>query len=482
MAKRPRRVSEIYKLGRTQPTLDFVDVDIFTDTPVFISPKALAQLPSDWGDGCVALVYNFFETVLRHIQRGEHAAAEGLLSFLREPNETHLGLSSGRSRGRALGDGSAHDVWKALSDSAAAKSGLLRDLEDTVLMVYGIGPDIVSDITTNIIRAPLIEYTQERCRFHGIPLTPGVDSGPLWDPAKRQWFSKYVELPLTAVGKLLLIPKVIVRRHILYDLQEYYRHHILEYLRREEIESGGSLVYLLKDGTPRVNITDLKDKYGTGKATVVKETLKHPELLDEYKAEKDKEDYIPLGHDELSDIEGTEEVDWDALLDNVTSLPTGDTAASAYENAIEALLSALFYPDLTNPHPQHKIHDGRKRIDIRYTNMGLAGFFRWLATNYPAAHVFIECKNYGKEVGNPELDQLSGRFSPSRGKVGILVCRSFEKKALFQERCRDTAKDGRGFIIALDDDDLRELVRVRRDDEYFQRWILLKQRFDYLID
>jgi hypothetical protein len=482
MAKRPRRVSEIYKLGRTQPTLDFVDVDVFTDTPVFISPRALAQLPSDWGDGCVALIHNFFETVLRHIQKGEHGAAERLLGTLREPNETHLGLSSGRSRGRALGEGSAHEVWDALSHSAAAKSGLLKDLEDTVLMVFGIGPDIVSDMTTNIIRGPLIEYTQQWCRFFGIPLQPGIDSGPLWDPSQRKWFSKYVELPMTAVGKLLLVPKVIVRRHMLYDLQEYYRHYIIEALRKEEIEAGGSLVYLLRDGTPKVNIKDLKEKYGTGKQTVVTETLKRPELLDEYKAEKEKEDYIPLGHDELSDIEDTESVDWDMLLKNVTSIPTGKADSAAYENAIEALLSALFYPDLTNPLPQHKIHDGRKRIDIRYTNMGLAGFFRWLGMNHPAPHVFVECKNYGKDVSNPELDQLVGRFSPSRGKVGILVCRSFENKQLFQKRCRDSAKDGHGFIIALDDDDLTELVRVRREDEYFQRWDLLKQRFDYLTD
>jgi hypothetical protein len=81
---------------------------------------------------------------------------EALLRALREPNETHLGLSKGRSRGHALGNESAHDVWSALSRSEAAKSGLLKDLEDTVLMIEGISVDIVSDMTTNIIRGPLI--------------------------------------------------------------------------------------------------------------------------------------------------------------------------------------------------------------------------------------------------------------------------------------------------------------------------------------
>jgi hypothetical protein len=34
-----------------------------------------------------------------------------------------------------------------------------------------------------------------------------------------------------------------------------------------------------------------------------------------------------------------------------------------------------------------------------------------------------------------------------------LTCRSFDNKALFVKRCRDTAIDGRGYILAVDDDD-----------------------------
>ena len=48
-------------------------------------------------------------------------------------------------------------------------------------------------------------------------------------------------------------------------------------------------------------------------------------------------------------------------------------------------------------------------------NSARTGVFADIATirNYPCAHVFFECKNYGREVGDPELDQLSGRFRAS---------------------------------------------------------------------
>ena len=83
--------------------------------------------------------------------------------------------------------------------------------------------------------------------------------------------------------------------------------------------------------------------------------------------------------------------------------------------------------------------------------------------------IYIECKNYGKEVGNPELDQLSGRFSISRGKVGILVCRSIENKEKLYQSCKDTAKDDRGYILPLDDGDILMLIEEyqTKNDQLF---------------
>jgi hypothetical protein len=148
------RVSEHFNLGLKQPSLSFVDVDTSGDVRLFISPRALRLLPSAWGDECVALIQSFFNQVLHAIKAGDDSRAIRLLEVLKEPNETHLGLSKGGSRGRGLGSGSARDVWHALTESAAAKSGLLTDLEDTVLMIEGISVDIVSDVVTNIIRGP----------------------------------------------------------------------------------------------------------------------------------------------------------------------------------------------------------------------------------------------------------------------------------------------------------------------------------------
>jgi len=475
-----QRVSEYFKLKRTQPTLDFVDVDVFGDARVFIDPRALRLLPSTWGAECVSLVQHFFGVVLKAIKKKEHDRARQLLAVLREPNETHLGLSRGRARGRALGHESAGDVWDALRESEAVVSGLLEDLEDTILMVEGISSDIISDITTNLIRQPLIQYTHSMSALYGIPLTPDIDSGPLWDPQRAEWFSELVPLPLTKWGKLLLVPKVIVRRNMDYDADEYFRHYLLEHLRGLELDANTELVQLLKNGSVRVTKKDLIEKYGQGKSMVVEETRKHPEVLARYRGDKRKRHQPPLDHLDLAQTEGTPIPDWDQLLKSLQAVPTGKAAFDDYESAVEALLSALFYPSLSQPEVHTPLHEGRKIVDIVYTNAAQSGFFGWAAHNYPAAYVFVECKNYEGDPGNPELDQLSGRFSPSRGQIGILACRTFKDKKLFLKRCRDTATDHRGFIIALDDEDLATLVEECKTGGPIH-YKLLRERFQALV-
>jgi hypothetical protein len=478
LAHRLLRVSQYFGLGQTSAELDFVDVDVRGDTTVFVSPTAIRMMRSQWADQCVYLIQDFFQEVLDSIRAGKNDHAEKLLRSLREPNETHLGLSSGKPRGRALGTQSAHDVWDALQQSAAVKTGLLKDLEDTVLMIDGIGVDIVSDITTNIIREPLIGYTQEACAYYGIP-TESVDSGPLWDPQAKQWSNRFEQLPIVNDTKLLLVPKAIVRRHAVYDADEYLRHYMLEYLKAiEEQNPNSDLVHVLKDGTRRVYKKDLIKRYGFSKKTIVDQSLRHPQVLNQYRTVKEQAT-PPLTHDEIAGASGTPAPDWDKLLKAVTDLPTGKDHADAYEKAIEGLLTALFYPSLTYPRRQTQIHGGRKRIDITYTNMGNQDFFSWVSQHYTAPYIFVECKNYTNQVGNPELDQLSSRFGPSRGEVGLLVCRKIEDRQKLAESCRDTALDRRGYIIPLDDADLGELVKAAKVGPLVPNdFRLLRDRFD----
>ena len=76
----------------------------------------------------------------------------------------------------------------------------------------------------------------------------------------------------------------------------------------------------------------------------------------------------------------------------------------------------------------------------------------------PCPFIFVECKNYTGEVANPELDQLSGRFSNRRVRVGILACRALNENDAFMKCCADTFEDDRGLIIPITDVDLNQAL------------------------
>jgi len=482
------RVSEHYSLGLDQPSLDFVDVRLDTDVPLFVDPTALHLLDTEWGAECRSLIHDYFSLVLEHIKNGEHAKAKRLLARLGEPNETHLGLSRRRSRGHGMGKGLAEKMWYALKESQAVSTGLITDLEDTALLIDGIASDVISDIVTNIIREPLLKYTEDMCEQYGIPLVDNVASRPIWNARLKRWETKYVRQPVVNGRRLMLVPKLIVRKTITYDAGKYYNTYLLEELQEEAMAEG--MVRILKNGEERPPTKkSIKEERTTldsnGKVNEKREnralTPQHTDVLERYKEDSKNSPKVALSHGEISDTVETPQPDWDKLLNDLVDVETGADEAKKFEKAVQALFDALFYPWLMYPIPQTRLNGGRKIVDITYTNVAQDDFFQWVKSNFPAGYIFVECKNYSTDIGNPEFDQLAGRFSPSRGQVGLLISRKIENRALVEQSCRDTANDHRGFIIALDDDDLKELVDAVKNKPAGERLDLLRERFNRLV-
>jgi hypothetical protein len=239
------------------------------------------------------------------------------------------------------------------------------------------------------------------------------------------------------------------------------------------LAAGHGLVRLLKDGRqvpylPKI-VADrrLKRRERTEKRANASYTNADESLLENYLGDvaRNVRGRPPVDLDQLNALDPTGgEVNWTELFDAIRNVAPGNDGATSYHRAVQALITALFYPDLDGGVIEAEIDQGRKRVDLRYTNLGTGGFFKWLQTNYPPQpYVWCECKNYCGDIGNEALDQLSGRFAgATRGNFGLLFCRSFENKDLFVQRCRDTALAGRGFVLVLDDGDLELLVAARR--------------------
>lgn len=456
--------SEYFGLNKQQAELDFVDIFIDGDKPLYVDPYVFKVRDDAWSVECNNLIVDFFSTVVLAIRNQNTAYARRLLEHLNEPKETHLGVSRSSFSGKGVSGKQAGDLYYRLRNSKAVKTGHLKDLSDCELMIPGIGFDKVSDITTNIIRERLIEYTQAQCVLHNIPMRE-VPSGKIWSPIEKRWLNgSYQPLPIANGKKIILVPKYAVVQKPALSSQELYNHEVLEYLQAEHLSAMSSLVEVLKNGKRRVTKKSLKElpEYRMSKEFLYDFCNRHPDVLGNYKERKGKE-VVQVAN--INDID--ESIIAQNLITQLQSIRVGSEEASAFHNLSIGLLAFLFFPHLTYPKKEHEVHRGRKRIDITFHNAATHGFWHTLRTSprIAASTIMVECKNYSNDIRNPELDQMSGRFSNLRGWFGIILSRRFDNKDLFVERCRDTAKDGRGIVLCLDDADIIKMLTLIQENK-----------------
>ena len=455
--------TKAFGIKKAQAEVDFVDIPLGKDIQLFIDPYAISQRRDHWSQECYSLISYFFQLIIESIRSNNLEKAKELLQYLKEPNETHLGFSSNRPQGAGIGHFQADQLFKAISESSAVKTGFLSSLEECELMIDGISRDKISDLTTNIIRKKLAEYSLEQCKLHNVP-TSQVPLAPHFSPADNSWVSDYYTLPVYRNKPILLVPKFIARYSLDYDSGDYYNNYVLNFLQVENLSAGSSLVRTLKSGKQKVYKKDLKAKYPFSKEFLFEFSKCNPQVLKKYRQELDR---IEKEHTEINEGSDEEFMLAESLVAAINSIPPGSDYASTYHNLMVGVLEFIFFPFLIYPKKEQEIHEGRKRIDIVMENGAKNGIFRRLLDirKIYCPFISIECKNYSTDVTNPEIDQLSGRFSRDRGVVGFLCCRTFEDHSLFLRRCIDTFKDGRGMIIGFDDRQLIELLEMIKQNK-----------------
>ena len=245
--------NEYFNLKTNPEDLEFINIPMNTDIELYIDPYAISKTAGLWYVDANNLIIDFFDKLLITIKNEDEEEALRLLDKLGEPNETHFGLSENKPEGCGIGKEQAQDLLKKLKGSKAIQTGSLSDLSDCELLIPRIGSDKISDITTNIIRGKLIEFTEEQCRKHGIPLT-ATKSNFYWDALQNKWDQRIAMLPYYNEEPIILVPKKIAKERTISNYRDYYNNGILEFLQDWHISMNTALVKILKNGKRRVKI------------------------------------------------------------------------------------------------------------------------------------------------------------------------------------------------------------------------------------
>ncbi len=107
----PKTISEYYNLKKTQAELDFANIWVYRDMPLFIDPLPLSQRNDSLSRDCHLTLKAYFQYLVDCIRNNDDQTALDLLRHLREPNETRLGFSRNRPQGAGIGNMQAKQIF-----------------------------------------------------------------------------------------------------------------------------------------------------------------------------------------------------------------------------------------------------------------------------------------------------------------------------------------------------------------------------------
>ena len=229
-------ISVTQAFGLPTPT-PFLDVLVDTDTPFVLDPSAVRNSRHPLASRAQDCLRSFFTEVLRcrdsAVQADQLRGCQ-LLEALHEPNETRLGLTEDGTQGKAFGPEMGRRLWEALQ-TPICRSAALSRLEDLPLFVPGVGKDLTSDLTTRVIFAVLIEYTQEMMKIYPSLAASAVTLPVrLWDPLNLEWYEEDVCLPFAFGKQLLVIPLEWTNGDVRMAPVPFYNHKATQTLQVEQ--------------------------------------------------------------------------------------------------------------------------------------------------------------------------------------------------------------------------------------------------------
>jgi len=470
-----------HKQYKPQAYLDFFDVNLKKDTPIFIDPWLIqrqASLNDDVAIESLSVLQDFFQTLIKTVTKDKNESLR-LLDELHEPREYKIGYSQKNTDGLAIGQKHALQIYEKLAKSEAVKSCVLSRLEDTALYIEGIDVDKISDLVGNIIRKPLSDYTARQCKLLGIDL---VEFGPthIWDADSHRWIDDAV-LKLPADHKtrpVILIPKSFLSTELIINASDYYTHGILPFYQKKYLKAGHKLCKVLVSGKRKGELKepskeDLKKELPYSKEDIFDFSLAHPDEIKKYRngrsPEKSRVNGKPTKKADINKlirsvtgIDSTDDIDIQSKLNEIEP---GKKDAYKYEDLISGLLTYIFDNELKNPIKQDPIDEGTRRVDITMTNLSKDGFFNDCSKlGIITRFIYFELKNYTEDVANAEIDQLYGRFGNNTTKFGVIVCRKVKNRNLLIKRIKDQIIKKAEYMICLTDHDICELHKMRKSE------------------
>lgn len=460
-------LTKAFGINISQSEADFVIPDLEQDRRLCIDPFLLYKSRDPNLRDLHNSLIEVFNIAFQSFKTGNDAELNRLINFP-EVSEIGFGYSEGTVDGSGMGEYLNTLVTQTLVNSPELVERGIKHIEELQLVSLGIGPDRISDMTANILKEYLINYTQRQASIWQIPLSSGVPVEHIFDKTDLDWRDEYVDLPRNpANGRaIILVPRRMVR--------------LLPWINYQDFERTDFQMFLGvgKQQRLRSRLSGSKKNKTVRKEEVTKITRKEIHLLDTYvkRKEQDAANAQPQLQYEENLLPGTPPAE--EFMRRLKSIPTGRENAHSYQLEALAILNHLFEPELTDGEIEVRTIHGTERRDIIFTNESDSSFWQYTRQQYRDILVMFEAKNV-EDLTNEHLAQTATYMGDRLGYLAFVLTRNPIKDPQLL-KCFSIYNDSGGAIrkvvLVISDEDIIAMLKIKESGNNPTRYIQHKYR------
>lgn len=205
------RLNDFHKILLNQDRTDFFIPFLDEDFPLYVDPFLLWKSDASLDASLHGTLVESFNYLGALYSNGNESEAIDILISASECSEVGLGTSSDKL-GKRIGKTTAKQILNLFKDIPQLKECGFTHFEEIQLLVEGISKDRISDISCSMLSQFLVDYTQDQCVRHGIPMS--MVETKVFDPKKKKIVLISKELPINPKNNkpIWLIPKRWLRQ------------------------------------------------------------------------------------------------------------------------------------------------------------------------------------------------------------------------------------------------------------------------------
>lgn len=246
------RLNDYHKILLNQDRTDFFIPFLDEDLPLYVDPFLLWKSDASIDSSLHGSLVDSFNYLGAIYSKGNESEAIDILISASECSEVGLGTSSNK-RGKRIGKTSANQILNLFKDIPQLKEYGFTHFEEIQFLVEGISKDRISDISCSLLSQFLVEYTQDQCVRHGIPMS--MVETKIFVPQKKKFILTSKELPINPKSNspIWLIPKRWLRQMPWMNPDDFFNEYLPSEnpslkLSRPEIIDYNRLHYLQIEG------------------------------------------------------------------------------------------------------------------------------------------------------------------------------------------------------------------------------------------